>query len=308
MAIEAVASVVLQKLTDMLEGQSLTQNKVIVYEVQEIIKSLNSMRDLMISLKVINQQAEEYLDSVYTVEDGIEKFTLNAFRRRKVFGLFSNHIFFFNNLNSCQHIRQNIQKIITQLMKLRDHEYYSVTLIKEIQIEHKNEEETLDENHDTQSTNHLEELSFCYSCNEEVMKIVGIQERFQQTKQMSRFSYNEEELGIFGLKEDVNTLVNHLVTDSSQHVVSINGQGGTGKTTLARTIYKSRDIKRHFQFRAWVSKLEDNFTKDILLNLLKATGSMTDKSMNMDDEKVKVQALRWRKYLQYLGRLERNIP
>nr|GEX06265.1 hypothetical protein [Tanacetum cinerariifolium] len=159
-----------------------------------------------------------------------------------------------------------------------------VTLIKEIQIEHKNEEETLDENHDTQSTNHLEELSFCYSCNEEAMKIVAIQERFQQTKQMSRFSYDEEELGIFGLKEDVNTLVDHLVTDSSQHVVSIVGQVGIGKTTLARTIYKSRDIKRHFQFRAWVSKL-DYFTKDILRNMLTATGNMADKSMNTDDEK-----------------------
>ncbi|PWA69324.1 NB-ARC domain-containing disease resistance protein [Artemisia annua] len=281
MAIEAVASVVLQKLTDMLEEQLLTQNKVIVYEVQEIIKSLNSMRDLMISIKEIKQQAEEYLDSVYMVEDGIEKFTLNAVRRRKVFGLLTNHIFFFNNLNSCRHIHQNIQKIITQLMKLRDHEY----LIIEVQNKHKNEEENLDENHNTQSTNHLEELSFCYSCNEDTMQIVGIKECFQQTKQMSRFSYKEEELGIFGLKEDVNTLVNHLVTDNSQHVVSIVGLGDIGKTTLARTIYKSRDIKRHFQFRAWVSKLDDYFTKDVLLNLLKATGSMTDKSMNMDDEK-----------------------
>nr|GEX34596.1 disease resistance protein [Tanacetum cinerariifolium] len=117
----------------MLEEQSLTQNKVIVYEVHEIIKSLNSMRDLMISIKEINQQAEEYLDSVYMVEDGIEKFTLNAIAE----GMY------------------------------------------------------LDENHETQSTNHLEELSFCYLCNEEAMKIVGIKERFQQTKQISRFSYKE---------------------------------------------------------------------------------------------------------------------
>ncbi|KAI3517954.1 hypothetical protein L1887_06213 [Cichorium endivia] len=83
MAVEAVVSVVLEKLIDMLKGQSLTQNKVIVYEVQEILKSLNSMRDLMISTKEMNQQPEEYLDAIYNVEDGIEKFTLAVSCRRK---------------------------------------------------------------------------------------------------------------------------------------------------------------------------------------------------------------------------------
>ncbi|KVI07658.1 Disease resistance protein [Cynara cardunculus var. scolymus] len=294
MAVEAVVSVVLQKLTEMLNGQSLTQNKYISYEVQDIMKSLNSIRDLMISTKEINQQAEEYLNAVYNVEDTIEKFTLVVVRQRKVYGFLTNHIFFFNNLNSCQKIHQKIKKITTQLMQLKAHTPYRKIHIEEIQTEEEKDEETVVGNHKTiegcsstsemQATNpgsYMEELTFSYSCNEEEMQIVGIKERFQK---MSSFSYKEEELGIFGLKEDVEILVKQL-TKNSEHFVSIVGQGGIGKTTLARTIYKNRNIKCHFQFRAWVSVLEEYTTKDILLSLFKTTDTMTDKTTSLDDEK-----------------------
>ncbi|KAI3745627.1 hypothetical protein L6452_08028 [Arctium lappa] len=92
MAVEAVVSVVLQKLTEMLKGQSLTQNKFIIYEVQEIMKSLNSMRDLMTSTKEISPQDEEYLNVVYNVEDTIEKFIVIKFQlKRKKITAVGNH-------------------------------------------------------------------------------------------------------------------------------------------------------------------------------------------------------------------------
>ncbi|KVI07846.1 Disease resistance protein, partial [Cynara cardunculus var. scolymus] len=294
MAVEAVVSVVLQKLTEMLKGQSLTQNKYISNEVQEIMKSLNSVRDLMISTKEINHQAEEYLDAVYNVEDRIEKFTLIVVHQRKVFGFLTNHIFFFNNLSSCQKIHHKIKKITTQLMQLKVHKPYGKLHIEEIPTEEEKDEETVVGNHKTiegssstsemQATNpgsYMEELNFSYSCNEEQMQIVGIKERFQK---MSSFSYKEEELGIFGLKEDVEILVKQL-TKNSEDFVSIVGQGGIGKTTLARTIYKNRNIKCHFQFHAWVSVLREYTTEDIMLSLLKGTDIMTDKATNLDDEK-----------------------
>lgn len=301
MAVEAVVSVVLQKLTDMLKGHSQSQNKVIVYDVQEIIKSLNSLKKLM----EINQQPEEYLDAVYNIEDGIEKFTLIVACRRDVFGFLTNHIFFFNNLKSCYNIHQKVKKITTQLMYLRDHQPHQRTPIIEVSNEEKADKEPVGENHttvknhtpsqgssytsETQETNHvgcMDELSFSYSCNEEEIQIVGVKERFQQRRRISSFSYKEEDLGIFGLKEDVDILVDHLTKNSTEHVVSIIGERGIGKTTLARIIYKNKDIKRHFQFCAWVSVLEEYSTKDILLNLFKATQSITDKPINMDDEKV----------------------
>ncbi|KAI3745629.1 hypothetical protein L6452_08030 [Arctium lappa] len=187
MAVEAVVSVVLQKLTEMLKGQSLTQNKFIIYEVQEIMKSLNSMRDLMISTKEINPQAEEYLNTVYNVEDTIEKFTVIVVCQRKVFGFLTNHIFFFNNLNSCHKIHQKIKKITTQLMQLKAHKPYENIRIEEIPTEEEKEEETAVGNHksikgcssnsETRETNtgsYMEELTFSYSCNEEEMQIVGM--------------------------------------------------------------------------------------------------------------------------------------
>ncbi|KAM0037445.1 putative P-loop containing nucleoside triphosphate hydrolase, leucine-rich repeat domain superfamily [Helianthus debilis subsp. tardiflorus] len=283
MAVEAIVSVVLQKVTDMLKGQSLTQNKLLVYEVQEIMKSLDSMRDLiMISTKVVNQQAEEYLQAVYMVEDGIEKFTLNVVRRRKVFGFLTNHIFFFDNLNSCIKIHQNIKNTLT---KLKDHEH--------VPNEGKKEEKCSE----TRATDHV---SFSYSCNEEVMQIVGIKERFHQMKNTSSFSYKEEEMGIFGLRKDVDTVVNQL-TNNCEHVVLIVGLGGIGKTTLARTIYKHRDIKQRFQFRVWVSVLEDYATKDILLSVLKAMDSVTEKCSNKDDEEtMKFKVSEYLKNTRYL--------
>ncbi|MFS8006677.1 putative P-loop containing nucleoside triphosphate hydrolase, leucine-rich repeat domain superfamily [Helianthus anomalus] len=280
MAVEAVVSVVLQKVTDMLKGQSLTQNKLLVYEVQEIMKSLDSMRDLiMLSTKVVNQQAEEYLQAVYTVEDGIEKFTLNVVRRRKIFGFLTNHIFFFDNLNSCVRIHQKIKKTLT---KLKDHEQVP------------NEGKKEDKCSETRSMDHV---SFSYSCNEEVMQIVGIKERFPQMKNTSSFSYKEEEMGIFGLKKDVDALVNQL-TNNCEHVVLIVGQGGVGKTTLARTIYKHREIKQLFEFRVWVSVSEDYTTKDILLSVLKAMDSVTNKCSNEETMKFKVsEYLKNKRYL-----------
>nr|XP_043631475.1 putative disease resistance protein At1g59780 isoform X2 [Erigeron canadensis] len=285
MAVEAVVSVVLQKLNDMLKAQSLNQNTLIVYEVQEIMKSLNSIRELMISIKSINHKAHDYLDDVYMIEDKVEKFTLHVVCRRKVFGFLTNHIFIINNLNSCKKIHQKVKNIVTRLMELKGQQrHIKMTTIKGALYKDTSDDENADGKYKTIPVNHVEELSFSYSCNEEAMQIVGVKDRFQETKHMSSFSYREKEMDIFGLKEDIKTLVNHLINDS-EHVFSIVGQRGIGKTTLARAIYKHRDIKKHFEFRAWVSMLPDYSTKDVLLSLLKAMDSITVKTTNMDDEK-----------------------
>ncbi|KAL4579101.1 hypothetical protein LXL04_015236 [Taraxacum kok-saghyz] len=285
MAVEAVVSVVLQKLSDMLKGESLTQNKVIVYEVQGMMKSLNSMRGL-ISSKDINQRADGYLDAIYNMEDKIEKFTLIVSCRRKVFGLLGNHIFIFNNINSCHKIHHKIKKITVKLMKQRDKTDVGGT---KLELLMKQGSFSISE---TQATTPggLEELSFNYSCNEEEIQIVGIKQRFQQTRRLSSFSYIEEELGIFGRNEDVDTLMNKLTDINSGHVVSILGQSGIGKTTLARTIYKSKEIKRHFQFRAWVSVLDKYTAKDILQILFKATYKVADIDDDENSTKMKLSS------------------
>ncbi|KAK9063135.1 hypothetical protein SSX86_017005 [Deinandra increscens subsp. villosa] len=117
-------------------------------------------------------------------------------------------------------------------------------------------------------------LTFSYSYKEDELNIVGF--NVQYPKQVSSFCYQEEEVGVFGLNDDIKTLVKR-VTRQTEMFVPIVGEVGSGKTTLARAVYKNRKIKDQFEFHDWISVTEEHTAEVILQSVLKNNVSMKGK-------------------------------
>ncbi|XP_042520975.1 putative disease resistance RPP13-like protein 3 [Macadamia integrifolia] len=73
---------------------------------------------------------------------------------------------------------------------------------------------------------------------------------------------------VIGFEKEENEIVKKLLTPiepcPTVVVVSIVGMGGSGKTTLARKIYKRNDVEQHFQTRAWISVSQQYNIRDLL--------------------------------------------
>ncbi|KAF5795454.1 putative protein kinase RLK-Pelle-CrRLK1L-1 family [Helianthus annuus] len=79
------------------------------------------------------------------------------------------------------------------------------------------------------------------------------------------------ELGIFWLEDDIKSLVKRL-TSQMDMFVPIVGEQGSGKTTLARAVYKK--IKDDFDYHDWISVGEEYTAERILSRLKKITATV----------------------------------
>ncbi|KAJ4802945.1 Nbs-lrr resistance protein [Rhynchospora pubera] len=73
---------------------------------------------------------------------------------------------------------------------------------------------------------------------------------------------------VVGFDKDRDNIVQKLLDQDSRrlHVISIVAQGGAGKTTLAKKVYNSPDIRRNFGFHLWIT-VSQSFE---LLNIIRS--------------------------------------
>ncbi|KAL5548239.1 hypothetical protein UlMin_003470 [Ulmus minor] len=102
----------------------------------------------------------------------------------------------------------------------------------------------------------------------------------------SLFIENDE---FVGLETESVTLIRKLVEGSSaRSVISLVGQGGIGKTTLAKKVYDDEIVKGHFELHAWVTVSQSYNLKKLLKNL-KRQICTSERGMEEMDKEVEQQ-------------------
>ncbi|KAH6821371.1 hypothetical protein C2S53_006202 [Perilla frutescens var. hirtella] len=276
MAVDAVASLVLQKLGDFLSEESFPTNKVISHQLKHMQKALEKNCGFLVDAAekeanedIITKWTKDYLRLLYSVEDSIELFAVRITRQRKRWGFVMDHALFpikFTDLKMLIKLHR-AQRKIKKLNSLMPSGLEDASLRgRSIRLEY----------------------SFA--------------ERCQHAELMYSNSFNDKEASIIGYESKTTELMDRL-NDGDNHdwIISVVGDLGSGKTKLARTIYRDRIIKKRFkQACALASIFKESTTTDILLNLLKqVNNSKEEDGVNTQDTlKFKLsQALKDQKYL-----------
>ncbi|KAL0419389.1 UNVERIFIED_CONTAM: putative late blight resistance proteinR1B-16 [Sesamum radiatum] len=288
MAVDAVASVILQKLRDLLLEESFTNNRVIGSQLKEMQEALEKMRGYFIDAA---DKETDFGDIKKWTDDYLHHLKLEKIQRRiEELGHQTPAGLEDASLRSIRSQRSNYSLGWWADVNGAAEKY-------EEEEDHKDEEEEengLDLNpsvdvvevddlrskrrHSISSSivtttesprSLLQSISFDLQSLREASLL---RERLEQSKLMYSYSYDEEKLSIVGYEREVPALLNRLTKEDycDDRIITVVGELGSGKTMLARAVYGNRIVKNWFKGScAWVTIFNDSTTKDILLNLLK---------------------------------------
>ncbi|XP_062163797.1 disease resistance RPP8-like protein 3 [Alnus glutinosa] len=257
MDVEAVVSVVIRKLTDLLIQESTIFNKE-TDEVELIRIRLRQMQNLLIDAEdkkerddEVKKWVKEFLAVVYKVEDAIETFVLWRMHIRSI--RFTRRCFFIHKkLKAGTDLRNEMKKVKKKIGEL-GHIW----------------KQRVQESYHGDQPPRIEEYSTVGGPS-------SYQDEGTTQNQEASSSYSvDEESDIIGFREDKRKLMSRL-TDTFYRrldVISILGEVGSGKTTLARQIYDSSEIEGHFNCCAWVSA-SNNLT-DVFRSILEQIDNST---------------------------------
>ncbi|XP_014494614.1 disease resistance protein RPP13-like [Vigna radiata var. radiata] len=234
---ESVVSFVLDHLSQLAAREAN-----LLYGVEDRVQSLQyelqMIKDLLNTTKrkkgmehtVLNQ----IRDVAHLAEDVIDTFVTKVaiYKRRTILGRMLHG---FGQAMLLHHVAHKIDKFKTTLNEIR-------------------------ENKDKYD-------AFIEATNQSAVEEEEEKERLQSLHKLRR---DVEEEHVVGFVQDSKDVVMRLQEGgSNRRVVSIVGMGGLGKTTLARKVYNSSQVKNQFNCRAWVYVSNECRARELLLGLLK---------------------------------------
>nr|POF10882.1 disease resistance protein rpp8 [Quercus suber] len=313
MDVEAVVSIVIRKLTDLLIQEPIIFNNAID-EIELVRISLRQMQSFLIEAEDkkehdegVKKWVDQFLAVVYEVEDAIETFVL-----RKMYATRMGYFFIPKNLKADSDLCKKIEGIKDKIKNL-DKSKTEMDQGEPLRIRQLTLHRSRSSYQDEGLTLNQQNNDSRYSVDEET-DFIGFKKDKGKLVTMLTGSGRESGdyqklplisgVGKHGSGKTTLSKANEVKSRFDLRVVSVVGKHGSGKTTLAKAIYNSPEVKSHFDCCAWVLA-SGNLTDVLLSTLEQIVSSIVDKKSTKEELTQKIHMiLKEKRYLVVLDDLQ----
>ena len=291
MDVEAVVSIVIRKLTDLLIQEPIIFNKAID-EIELVRISLRQMQSFLIDAEDkkehdegVKKWVDQFLAVVYEVEDAIETFVL-----RKMYARRMGYFFIPKNLKADSDLRNKIEGLKDKIKNLDKRETDGVSnrgeplMIRQLTLHrssYRDEGLTLNQQNNDSSYSVDEEIDFIGFKKDKSKLVAMLTGGGPESGDYQKFPAISV-VGKHGTGKTTLAKAIEVKSHLDRRVISVVGKHGSGKTTLAKAIYKSPEVKSDFDCRAWV--LASGNLTDVLLSILEQIVNITVDNKSTKEE------------------------